>query len=204
LKDLIIAVIVGLLAGLLMHHFKPLLPFNNVIALGIGTWTAGFLSVWTSNLWMPSFKGETSVKAVPKFHSSSRLDPHSQMAQPVLSEIFDSICAVPAELCYRLDPLTYPGVEVMDILMSRGNPHCSKLVQAAFPSAEHLVHTTAERWKNGETVIDLVPARLPIQQEHNMRAISQSTGEQLHVFIFIGLDIAGGEWIMDIRRNCKV
>jgi uncharacterized membrane protein YeaQ/YmgE (transglycosylase-associated protein family) len=204
LKDLIIAVIIGLLAGLLMHHFKPGLPFNNVIALGIGTWTAGFLSVWTSNLWMPSFKGETLAKAVPNFHACSTLEPHSQMAQPVLSEIFDSICAVPAEFCYRLDPLTYPGVEVMDILMSQSYPPCSKLVQAAFPSAKHLIRTTAERWKNGETVVDLVPARLPIQQEHNMRAISRSSGEQLHVFIFIGLDIAGGEWIMDIRRNCKV
>ncbi|CZR58560.1 related to glycosyl transferase [Phialocephala subalpina] len=203
LKDLILAVIVGLLVGLLTHRFLPHLAFTNVSALGSATWTAAFLSIWSSKLHTPTSKNETSAKTAPAFYSCSTLDPNPQLSQIALSETFDSICSLPAEWCYRLDPMTYPGVEVMEILRSRGN-HSSPLVQAALASGEHLLLKTAELWNNGQTIIDLVPSRLPVQKEHSMRAISRASENQLHIFVFIGLDIVGDEWVMDIHRNCKV
>jgi hypothetical protein len=204
LKDLLIAVIFGLLAGLLLHHFQPRFAFNSVIALAVGTWTAALLSVWTSNIRMPRFKDDIEAKKMPVFHSSGALGTHSQLSQSTLSEIFDSLCTLPTESSYRLNPLEHPGVEVMEILMSQGSRSNSELARAAFRSAEQLIHKTAELWKTDEAIIDLVPSRHLIQQEQKMRTLSRTAGDKLHVFIFLGLDLVGDEWVMDIRRNCKV
>jgi hypothetical protein len=92
----------------------------------------------------------------------------------------------------------------MEILMSQGSRSNSELARAAFRSAEQLIHKTAELWKTDEAIIDLVPSRHLIQQEQKMRTLSRTAGDKLHVFIFLGLDLVGDEWVMDIRRNCKV
>jgi hypothetical protein len=202
LKDLIISVAVGLLVGLLLHHFLPKIEFSNVSALGSATWTAAILSIWSSKLRTPHVAAEKDTDKTPSFYCCSTLDPNSQLSQITLSESFEAIRRLPSEWCYRLDPITYPGVEVMEILKSTN--HGSTIVQNALSFGEHLLEKTAELWSKGDIIIDLVPSRLPIQKEHGMRAISQTSGNQLHVFVFIGLDIAGDEWIMDIHRNCKV
>jgi hypothetical protein len=202
LKDLIIAVIVGLLTGLLLHRFLPGLAFSNVSALGSATWTAAFLSIWSSKLRVASVKSEAKVNTGPSFYCCSTLDPNPQLSQTALSASFDAICSLPSEWCYRLDPMTYPGVEVMEILKSTN--HTSALVRNVLSTGEHLLQQTAELWAKGDIMIDLVPSRIPIQKEHGMRSISQLQRDRLHIFVFIGLDIAGDEWIMDIHRNCKV
>lgn len=202
-KEALAAVFFGLTTGLLLHGLWPGFAYNSVIALAVATWTAALLSLWTSKIRLPSFKDDTEVKTPPVFHSTSALGPHPQLTQKALSEIFESMCALPEEFRFRLDPLTHPGVEVLEILKSRGNQFNS-VVQAAFRSADKLVHGTAELWETGETIVDLVPERHLIQQEQKMRSISRTAGSRLHIFIFIGPSLAGGRWRIDIHRNCQV
>jgi hypothetical protein len=208
-KALALGSILGFLTGILLHVLLPPFAFSSVIGLAVGTWTAAFYSMWTANIGLPRFKNETDdqddggVRVTPVSHTSSALEPYPEFSQTTLSQTFDTVCALPAELRYRLDPLDHPGVEVMQILLSQCKSK-SKLVQTAFRSAEQLVHQTAVLWETGETVIELVSARHLLQQEQKIRAVSRSTGDRLHIFIVIGLDLVGDEWISNIRRNCKV
>jgi glycosyltransferase involved in cell wall biosynthesis len=91
----------------------------------------------------------------------------------------------------------------MENLMAEGIQSKPKLVQDAFRSAQYLVRRTAELWKSGEIVVDLVPAR-HLQSEQKMRAVSRTTGGSLHIFVFIGLDLTPNGWALDIRRNCQI
>ncbi|KAH0537525.1 hypothetical protein FGG08_005700 [Glutinoglossum americanum] len=204
LKDLVIAVIIGLPVGLVMHHFQPLSAFNSVIALAIATWTAAILSLWTADIGIPRFSDDANAKTPPVFHSNGALGLYPELSQRALSELFGAFYALPAELRYRLDPRKYPGVEVMTILMCQSNACYSGLVLDAFPEAEQLVDRTAELWKNGKIVIDLVPARHPSQPEQAIRAVSRTMDDQLHVLVGVDLDFVGGRWAIDIHRNCKV
>jgi hypothetical protein len=205
LKDLLIAVTVGLPVGLVLHRLMPSFAYSSVIALGSATWTAAFLSLFTSDIGTPSFKTEKSaLKSMPVYFAHGTLGPRSGLSQATLQEIFNSISALPSELRYRLNPATHPGIEVMDNLVGRQKINHSSIVRNAFRSGEQIIHQAAELWENGSTVIDLVPTRHLIRQEQKMRAISRTTGNLVHIFIFVGLDLVGDEWVMDIRRNCKV
>jgi hypothetical protein len=203
-REPFIASVIGLLVGLILNHFQFEFPFNNVIALAVATWTAALLSLRRAHLGAPRAKYDTVIKTTPVVHSSTALGPRAQLSQKALSDIVDTIYTLPAEFRHTLDPFTHPGVEVMTILMSRSKSPNPKLVQAAFPSAEQLIYRTAELWKNGDTVVELVPRRHILQQEQNMRSITRTISDRVHIFVFLGLDLVGGEWIMDIRRNCKV
>ena len=203
LKDLFTALCTGLPTGVLLHYFVPRFPYSSVIALAVGAWTAALLSIWTSDIGVPKFK-ENSVIPAPECRFHYAIGPHSQLPQTALSETFDSICSFPDEFRYKLDPLTHPGVEVMDILMSQSDASRSKLVRDAFRNRKAMVHRTAELWKKGETVVELVSTRHLNQQDQMVRAISRTTGTQLHIFVCIGLALVGDEWMLDIRSNCNV
>jgi hypothetical protein len=204
-KDLLIAVVVGLPVGIALHRVFPSFAFSSVIGLGSATWTAALLCLLSSQSVISIFKNEkSSIPISPIFRSHGTLGTCSGLSQATLQEIFNSICALPAELRYCLDPSNHPGLEVMENLLGQQKANKSKLIRSAFKSGEQLVHKTAELWENGSTIIDLVPTRHLIRQEQKMRAISRNIGGLLHVFIFVGLDLVGDEWVMDVRRNCKV
>jgi hypothetical protein len=205
LKDLIVAFLIGFPTGLLLHHFMPDFSYSSVIALASGTWSAGLLSFFTSDIGTPNFGNKKSkLPNPPQYYAHGALGPRAGLSQATLAEIFNSICALPTELRYRLDPNTHPGIEVMDNLVSQYKLRNSKLVRNAFRSADRLIHKTSDLWSTGATVIDLVPTRHLIRQEQKMRAISRCKDGLLHIFVFVGLDLVGDEWVMDIRRNCKV
>lgn len=204
LKDLMAALCIALPTGLLLHRLLPRFAYSSVIALAVGAWTAALLSIWTSKVGVPKFRDEPSLIPAPKHHFYDAIGPHSQLSQTALSETFDSICALPDEFRYKLDPSSHPGVEIMDILTSRSDARHSKLVRDAFRLRKEMLRRTTEHWKRGETVVELVSVRYLTQQDQMIEAISRTTGNQLHIFVCIGLDLVGQEWIMDIRRNCNV
>ena len=203
-KDLITALCIGLPTGLLLHRLLPRFPYSSVIALAVGAWTAALLSIWTSNVGVPKFRDEPSLIPAPKYHFHDAIGTHSPLSQMALLETFDSICSLPDEFRYKLDPSSHPGVEILDILTSRSDARHPKLVRDAFRLRKEMLRRTAELWKKGETVVELVSARHLTQQDQMIGAIGRTTGNQLHIFVCIGLDLVGQEWIMDIRGNCNV
>lgn len=206
LTDLLIAAFLGLLIGPLLHRYLPLFQFSSVIALAIATWTTAILSLGTARIGWPKSEKEVHDKATaetPVSHSCSALGPYPNFSQRTMSEIFDSVLALPNEH-FRVNPSDHPGVEVMEILLSHGISKRPELIRAAFPSAEQLIQRTAELWMRGDIVIDLVPQRELHPQARTMRTITRRTGDQSHVFVFVGLDLVHNEWTVDIRRNCKM
>ncbi|KKY22813.1 putative glycosyl group 1 family protein [Phaeomoniella chlamydospora] len=214
-KCLTVAAIVGLPIGIALHMCLPHFPFSGVIALSIGTWIAAIHSIWMSNIGWPIFsrytssnesdyKDDVNPRDKPVFYCSSGLDPCPVTSQENLSKLFESVRALPADLRYTLDPSLYPGVRVMEIFRYQSNLRRSDILQHAFPSADQMLQKSCELWRNGEIAIELVSAREFPQPEQKIRALSCKSGDRLHIFVILGLDIVGDQWTLNIERNCQI
>lgn len=214
-KSLFAASIIGLPIGIALHVKLPQFDYSGVISLAIGTWIAALSSMRIAKIGWPSFgrstaaeetdgNGEIDAKGVPVSYSSSALEPYPEISQATLSKTFESICALPVELRFTLDPSQHPGDRIMETLLFQSNSMKSEIVNSAFPQAETLVRGTAELWRTGETVIELVSARHVPQEGHKIRTVSQKVGRRLHIFVILGLDLSGDERTMDIHRNCRI
>lgn len=209
LKDLIAAAIVGLVVGLPLRHYQREFHYSSVIALAAGTWTTALLSLRTSKIlsWnsqRDKEDKELSISAKRVFYSNTVFGTDPVLSQGTLSKIFDTICSLPADARYRVNPTGNPGDEVKQILLSKASQPCSALVRAAFPSAEHMLRRTVELWKEGEIILDLAPAHHPFEDERKLRSISCTSGGKLRVLVFIGQDLIGNQWRQDIHRNCRI
>ncbi|KAE8414460.1 hypothetical protein BDV36DRAFT_299007 [Aspergillus pseudocaelatus] len=205
---LALGTVIGFVLGILLHVYVPAFAYSSVISLASGTWTAAFVSLYMTDIWMPLWKKETNAQPTSKnespFYTCSALDPSPDLSQTTLSQMFDNISALPADVRYKLQPSQHPGVEVMQILQSQYSSKKSGRVEAAFRLAGGLVGLAAELWQRGETTIELVSAGHLLQNEQKIRAISRSTASGLHIFVVIGPDLVGDEWVSDIRRNCRM
>lgn len=203
--DLMISAISGILIGTLMQRFLPYFMYSSVIALACATWMSAILSIRTAKVGWPSFKKPKAVtkSTVGRFYYSA-LGPDTGFSQRTLRETYEALCALEAEYRFKIDPNTHPGVEVMQILRAQSTAQHPESVQNAFPSAISLVAEATSLWQSGNITIDLVPARHFLQQEQKLRAVSRVSDGQLHIMVLVGLDLTGGEWVADIRRNCKV
>jgi hypothetical protein len=206
-RALTVGAIVGFLACILLRVLPREFAYSGVLGLAVGTWTTAIVSFLRADVAWPRGQKLTGVdkdKDVVTY-TCSTLEPDPDFSQTTLSNTFDAIRALSSELRYKLDPSQHPGAEVMQILRSKGETKTSPGLQRAFPQAETIMHRTAELWQTGETFVELVSARhllLP-PQDPTMRAITQRTGNRLHVFILISLDLVGDEWVVNIRRNCQ-
>ncbi|GAB1207399.1 hypothetical protein APSETT445_006115 [Aspergillus pseudonomiae] len=205
---LAIGTVIGFILGILLHVYVPAFAYSSVISLASGTWSAALISLYMTDIWMPLSKKETNTQPTSKgelpFYTCSALNPRPDISQTTLSQTFDSISALPADVRYKLQPSEHPGVEVMQILQSQCSSQKSGRVEAAFRLAGGLVSLTAELWQRGETTIELVSAGHLLQNDHKIRAISRSTASGLHIFVVIGPDLVGNEWVSGIRRNCRM
>ncbi|GFF46513.1 hypothetical protein IFM46972_08059 [Aspergillus udagawae] len=206
-RALTIGAVVGFLACILLRVLPREFAYSGVLGLAVGTWTTGVASFFRADVAWPRGQNLTGVDkdndAVS--YTCSTLEPDPDFSQTTLSNTFNAIRALSPELRYKLDPSQHPGAEVIDILRSTGETKTSPGLQQAFPQAETILQRTAELWQSGETVVELVSARhllLP-PQDPTMRAITQRTGDRLHIFILISLDLVGDEWVVNIRRNCR-
>ncbi|KAF7122624.1 hypothetical protein CNMCM5793_000649 [Aspergillus hiratsukae] len=204
---LTVGAVVGFLACILLRVLPREFAYSGVLGLAVGTWTTAIASFFRAEVAWPRAQKLTDVAkdkdAVT--YTCSTLEPDPDFSQNTLSNTFDAIRALSPELRYKLDPSQHPGAEVMHILRSKSEAKTSPSLQQAFPEAERILHRTAELWQSGETVVELVSARhlmLP-PQDPTMRAIAQRTGDRLHIFILISLDLVGDEWVVNIRRNCQ-
>lgn len=206
-KDLLVAAVFGLAAGITMHKTHWGFAYNSVIALGVSTWTAAILTLWSSKIFTPKFRDESDEelgKTTPIYHHTSGLKSDAYLTQADLAEIYEEVSILPADQRHKLHPLTYPGVEVLEIFSSGDNVGKTQVVHAAFSEAHMFVRQISELWKSGDITVELVPERSVFQREQKMRSICQTVHNQLNIFIFIGPDIAGEGRPMDIRRNCRV
>lgn len=211
-KCLTLASILGLPVGIVLRVYFRSFAYSEVIALAVATWAAAAHSMWYANIGWPSFSGalskydyqEIGVNGSPSTYSTSALEPYRELSQATLSKTCESICSLPSELRYTVDPSQHPGAEILELLLSHSKTRKSDLLQDAFPSADQLIHRTAELWGLGQIVVELVSGRHLLQQEESIRAISRKNGDQIHIFIIIGLDLVRDQWILNTHRNCNI
>lgn len=203
--DLIIAALIGIITGPVVNRYHGDFQFTAVISLAVATWTSALLSIRTANVGWPSFRKTKAVpKKAPATYYYSALGPDAGFSQRTLSETYDALCALDDEYRFTIKPETHPGVEVMQILKSSSTSLKPEVITDAFLSADRLVAEAASLWQGGNISIELVPARHFLQQEQKIRAVSRLSEGHLHIMVLVGLDLAGDEWVADIRRNCKV
>ncbi|KAH8586586.1 glycosyl transferase [Bisporella sp. PMI_857] len=214
-KCLAMAFIIGLPTGIALHIGLPHFPFSGVIALAVGTWIAAIYSMWLSKIGWPSLftststddtqsKDNAAARYMPVSYSVSALEPYPEISQATLSQIFESIYAIPAEQRYMLDPSQHLGARVMDLLLSESKSRKLEILQDAFSSAEQLVQQTRDLWGTGKTVVELISAGVLPQQEQGIRTIYRKSGDRLHIFIILDHDQAGDEWTLNIQQNCRI
>ncbi|KAL2831504.1 hypothetical protein BDW59DRAFT_131293 [Aspergillus cavernicola] len=202
--------IVGFIVGIVLHKVIPPFTWSSVICLGSGTWTAAIYSLWLSDIGMPKFKRNAdhkqsidSATRPPASYTSSSLEPYLDLSPTTLAETFNNINALPGDLRNRLDPLTHPGSEVKELILSNTASKKSILVHAGFPDAEKLLNDVVRLWVSGQTIIEFVSAEHLLQTEQRVRAVSRLTGNDLHIFVVIGPGLIGQDWTTNIRRNCR-
>ena len=206
LKNLLVAVVVGLLLGPVLHHFNPQSPYSGVISLASAAWTAAFLSLWTAKIGVSELRDWDEIGYKPmsaRFCVNSAIDLTSRLSQTTLSEVYNYMNELPPDCLYRLDPLTHPGVDVMNFLICYSNTNASLLIKSAFQSREQMIRDIAASWRREEIVVDLVPAQYLTNDVRGTRVISRETTNRLHILVFIRPDRNGGEWNTDIHRNSR-
>lgn len=214
-KSLALAVIVGLPIGIALHLCLPTFAFSGIVSLASGTWLAALHSFWLANVCWPSIssskstdalysKSKIDVEEAPVSYAISTLEPFPELSQATLSQMFESIDALPAELRYPVDPVQYPGARVIELLRFYSKQKKSDILRGAFVSADQILQRTAELWQSGQTVVELVSARHLPGREHIFRTISQKRGDILHIVVVIELDGPGDGRKIEVHRNQRI
>ncbi|PBP26082.1 glycosyl transferase, group 1 family protein [Diplocarpon rosae] len=211
-KCLGVAFVIGFPAGIALHRYLPHFAYSGVIGLSIGTWIAAAYSMWLSKIGWPrlfSFRSRESTedldaKCTPVLYSVSALEPHPDISQATLSQMFVYVSTLPAEQRHKLEPSHHPGATILDFLLAQSRSRRAEIVQNAFPSAEQILQRTAALWRSGKTVVELISAQHFPQQEQKVRMISQTIGDRLHLFVVLGLDLEGDGWRLNANRNSKI
>lgn len=212
-KCLAMAIIVGLPTGIALHECLPNFNYSGVISLAVGTWIAAFYSICITKIGWPSLSRSKSteklddedkgdIRAVSYF--SSGLELYPELSQMTLSKMFNSICALPIDERYTLDASQDSGVAIIGHLLNQSNSSKSDVLHRAFPAADELLRRTADLWKAGKTVLELVSARHFAQQEQELRTISKKSGDRLHIFIILNFGDQESQSSLDIHRNNKI
>ncbi|KAK5150465.1 hypothetical protein LTS14_010155 [Recurvomyces mirabilis] len=207
--DLLIAASLGLLLGPLLRTYHPYFQWSSVIALTVSTWTAAALSIRTADIGWPrpstKFK-HASTEVKPAIYSCASIS--SCPSHTVLSGTFEACCSVPFEEQYRIEPTTYPGTGVMNILTSKDistkfEPLCAQSV-----ASENLLAHVATLWAQGNIIVDIVSPHEVLKEGQEMRSISRTLGDKLHVFVFVSSPTQGqadvhGSCIMIVEAMCR-
>ena len=213
-KCLTVACTIGLPIGIVLHVYLPYFAFSGAISLAIGTWIAAIYSMrlskigWPSIFWSSSATqssiGDVETKSLPPFYFASSLEPYSEISQATLCQTFDSICDLKAEKRYNLQPSEHPGARVLETLLDQSISSKSDILTRAFPSSRFMLQEIAGHWTAGRTIVELVSTRYLPHNEQKLRSISRKNGDGLHIFVFLGLDLDGNEWTINIHRNRKI
>lgn len=190
LKDLVAAAVAGIVTGPTLFRALPQFEFSGVVALGIATWTSAILSLRTAKVGRPKSKDASEkVTEAPASYFGNAHHAHHTPSRNDLSEMFDTVCSLEQDFRYRVDPKSYPGLEVMTLLRARESLGSSSIVRTALPLADCLIPRTIALWEKGDIVVDIVSTTPDLPQSNKMRSISRVLSNQLHILVFIRHDL---------------
>ena len=202
----------GFPAGLAFHYRAPEFAFGGVISLAIATWVSCFVSLWIAKLGWPTFFASKprqkehftdDVLPAEDSYSVSTLEPHPELSQATMSMMFESARRLGLDKRYEIDPGKHPGSRILELVTQR-NTNSPAALEAAFPSAEELVHQASKSWQDGKVIVELVSSRHFSPPEAKIQSISRKSGNSLHVFVVLGPDLVGDEWTLNVHRHWRI
>lgn len=184
--------VVGFTTCLLLRLVPDGFAYGGVIGLAAGTWTTALISLLKANVGRTRGVNSNGTAAEVAVYTCSTLEPDPEIPQGTLASAFDGIMSMPLNLRYRIDPAQYPGVEVMEVLLlsSRRQSEQARRYSRAFPQAADLLRRTAELWKSGRILVELISAGSVLRSEElgSFRCLSKRTADLLHVIVITPLD----------------
>ncbi|KAK5000702.1 hypothetical protein LTR66_000493 [Elasticomyces elasticus] len=185
LIPLLSAFAIGFPIGLALRKVYPHSPWNNVIALAVGTWTAALFSLHTAKL-----TNERRPRALPAgdpglFHACSGLGGERHWSQSELEAFYNAICLEPSDVRSVISEDGSLGRKIRAILLSRDHDSLSKLAQKAFPEASDIIRQILCAWKQGSMSVELVRARALSNPEADLIALSRTLDGTLHLLVVL-------------------
>jgi hypothetical protein len=200
---LLMAVVIGLPLGLILKKFNAHYGYNDVISLGVATWTAAILSWWTAKIGIPKKGKLDDEKSHKVFHAYGGLGIDQKWSQSELESFYDGIVTGPDAKRYTIQSTEHPGTEIKALLLSCNEETLSSLALEAFPGVPDLARRTALVWDRGMITVELASMRSVIPKEADIRAISFYAGGRLHIIVDPESDVPAMEQ-PKIGSNCRV
>ncbi|QDS70762.1 hypothetical protein FKW77_003684 [Venturia effusa] len=212
---LLVAVLVGIPLGLVLkkYNVSPVpgsnpvkmvtWAFNDVVSLGVATWTAALLSCFTAKIGIPK-KGKLDVDHQQRtFHSYGGLGLDQKWSQSELEAFYDGIVTGPHIERFTIHPREHPGTEIKALLLSCNEETLSFLALKAFPGIAEVACRIVLAWERGLITVDFASMRSVMPEEADVRALSYYSGGRLHVVVDPGPDSPSNEPI-NVASNCRV
>ncbi|KAF2430083.1 hypothetical protein EJ08DRAFT_697629 [Tothia fuscella] len=203
LMPLLMAVLVGLPLGLMLKKFNANFAFNDVISLGVATWTAAIISWWTAKIGIPKKGKLEDEKSHTVFHAYGGLGIDQQWSQSELESFYEGIVTGPDTKRYTIQSTEHPGTEIKALLLSCNEETLSSLALEAFPGISELAKRTVLAWDRGMITVELASMKSVIPKEADIRAISFYSGGRLHIIVDPESDVPAMEQ-PKIGSNCRV
>jgi hypothetical protein len=200
---LLMAVIIGLPLGLILKKFNVHFAFNDVISLGVATWTAAVFSFWTAKIGIPKKGKLDDEKSQKIYHAYGGLGIDQKWSQSELEAFYDGMVTGPDTKRYTIESTEHPGTEIKALLLSCNEETLSSLALEAFPGISDLARRVVLAWDRGMITVELASMRSVVPKEADIRAISFYSGGRLHVIVDPESDVPAVEQ-PKIGSNCRV
>ncbi|KAK5080764.1 hypothetical protein LTR05_008469 [Lithohypha guttulata] len=206
LPDLLVASVLGLITGPVMKYYLPWFPYWGVVALGVSTWTAGLLSLRTAKVgWFKqSSRLKCSDSMTPQFFCNDALAQNILTSPADMGKLFDDMCNIDVDHIFRVNPSTYPGVEVKQYLSPQNLTTLSPLISSAFTSIDHIMTRIVDLWESAHITVELVLGSELSQEGRKLRYIARSLQGQLHIFLPMSFMRDDNCPVEVTNQNCKI
>lgn len=197
---LFIAIIIGFAFGFPLRLLRQDLFWNDVLALGVATWTAGILTFRVVELSAPTFQefDEKNSRHIVA-HSQKAIGPHSDITSRDLSDLFDELEKLPKSETLVIKTPGAIAAEVLQILTSAKHAPKALEVKAAFPHAFDLLNHIIVGWDTGEVVVHGVSMEHMVGPKRDICAVSRKVDRRLK--IYVGMEIQGRDWMSNLNSN---
>lgn len=212
---LLVAVLIGIPLGLLLkkYNMSPVSgsdpvkmvawAFNDVLSLGVATWTAAFLSWFTAKIGIPKKGTLEDDEQQRTFHSYGGLGLDQKWSQSELEAFYDGIVTGPHVERFTINPKEHPGTEIKTLLLSCNEETLSSLALEAYPGIPELSRRVVMAWDRGVITVELASMRSVMPAEADVRALSYYSGGRLHVIVDPDSDTPSNEQT-NVASNCRV
>jgi glycosyltransferase involved in cell wall biosynthesis len=194
LRPLLISVGIGMPLGLVLKGVLPDFKYGGVIALGVTTWTAAILCLWSAQIGMPE-------KPIPSIGTDTTYfayvkpwdDPH--WSQPELLAMHEKLSQLPSDELYSVKAHQYPGNEVVALL--RNASPINDYLAAAFPDCEEILDVAIKAFETGQIEVSLLALN---KMEGEIQAITARKPEKTSMIVGVRKASDGS---FNMRGNCQ-